>query len=162
ELQSYAFPDRDPFKQGSVDVEQARAAQNTTSCVPEGAGNRHRESARVEPAIHGPQDHRTFEVWIDVSYVGRLRSVTGAGIIEANKRRERKYGLGGHDPIPLLAPNQMVQQSAGVAAKVLPPSERQLIAEVRVELVLEAVGGDAFVQALIVGTTDKVRRLIFP
>src|SRR5882762_6362355 len=38
ELQSHALPNGDPFKQGRVDVEQARAAVRTASCVPEGAG----------------------------------------------------------------------------------------------------------------------------
>src|SRR3989442_1545564 len=54
----------------------------------------------------------------------------------------------------------MVQPPAGATTKALPAPKRQLIAEVRVELVFEAVGGGTFVQLAIVGT-EKGRRLIF-
>src|SRR5262249_21193753 len=141
---------------------QARTAERTTPRVPESAGKRHRESAGVEPVIYSPGDHLPIEVRIYVGYVGWLRSVAGAGIIEANQRRERKSGLSAGDSIPLPAPNQMVQESAGATAKALPGPERQLVAEVRIELVCRVVGGDASVHLAIVGTTDKVRRLIFP
>src|SRR5256885_11794399 len=74
--------------------------------------------------------------------------------------RDGKPALSSNDPIPLPAPNQAVYPPAGAAAKVLPGPERQLIAEIRVELVLEAVGGASLVQVAIVGT-EKFRRLIF-
>src|SRR5262249_2841026 len=93
ELQLNALPDGDPLKQGCVDVEQARAAERTAPHVAEGAGNRHRESFRIEPLFRSPQDHRSLEVRIPVDDVGGLRSVAGAGIIEANQRRERKSRL---------------------------------------------------------------------
>src|SRR5262249_19516730 len=127
----------------------------------EGAGNRHRESVGIEPVICCSQDHRPFEVRIPVGYVGWLRSLAGAGIIETNHWCERKSGLSSDDPIPLPAPDQTVQQSASATAKALSASERQLIAEIRVELVSGVIGGDPFIQAAIV-RTDKVRRLILP
>src|SRR5436190_15103138 len=52
ELQRLALPDGDPFEEGGVDVEQARAAERTASRVPEGAGSRHREGTGIEPVFH--------------------------------------------------------------------------------------------------------------
>src|SRR5215467_11888120 len=66
ELQRHALPDGNSLKQGRVDVEQARAAERTASHVAEGAGNRHRESFRIEPLFWSPQDHRSLEVRIPV------------------------------------------------------------------------------------------------
>src|SRR5262249_14653994 len=54
ELQRHALPDGNPLEQGSVDVEQARAAERTAPCVPEGAGSRHREGTGIEPLVHSP------------------------------------------------------------------------------------------------------------
>src|SRR5262245_14190973 len=54
ELKRHALPDGDPLKQGSVDIKQARAAERTAPHVAEGAGNRHRESFRIEPLFRSP------------------------------------------------------------------------------------------------------------
>src|SRR5262249_19953097 len=131
ELQSYALPNGNPLKEGRVDVEQAWAAECTSSDVSVGAGSRHQEGTGIEPAVHRPQDHRPLEVGIQVRYVDE-RSVTVAGIIEAGQRRGRKSALSGKDPIPLPASNNTVHPPGGAAAKPLPAPERQLIAEVRV------------------------------
>src|SRR5262249_30645581 len=117
------------------------------------------EGTGIEPVIHCPQNHRPLEVRIQVGYVDE-RSVAVAGTIEAGQRRGRKTALSGEDSIPLPASNDTVHPPAGGTGKSLAAPQRQLIAEVRVELVFEAVGGDASVQAAIVGT-EKVRRLIF-
>src|SRR5262249_15950804 len=159
ELQRHALPDRNPLNQGRVDVEPAPAAERTPSNVPERAGCRHREGTRIEPVFNRPQNHWALKVRTQVRYVDQ-RSVAGAGAIETDQRRERKSTLSGDDSIPLPAPNQTVHPPADAAAKALPAPERQLIAEVRIELVCEVVSGDTFVQMAIVGT-EKVRRLVF-
>src|SRR5438067_4953220 len=143
ELQRLALPDRDPLEQGRVDIEQARAAERTASRVPERARSRHREGTGIEPVVYCAQNHRPFKVRIQVGYVDGS-SVAGAGIIEPNQRREGETALSGEDPIPLPAPDQMVHPTAGTSAKALAVPERQLIAEVGIELVFQAVGGHAF------------------
>src|SRR5437867_594030 len=159
ELQTRAFPDGDPFEQRRVDVKQARAEERTASRVPEGAGGRHREGAGIEPVVHSAQNYLPLKVRIQVGYVDGS-SVAATRIIEADQRREGKTALSADDAIPLPAPNQTVHPAGGVTAKALPVSERQLITEVGIELVFDAIGGHAFVPVTIVGT-QQVRRLIF-
>src|SRR5262249_54280166 len=158
ELQIHAFPDGNPLEQGRVDVKQARATERTPSRVAVGARSRHREGTGIEPAVHSARNYLPLKVWIQVGYVDGS-SVAAAGIIEADQRRKGEAALSVEDPIPLPAPNQMVHPAGCATAKVLPVSERQLIAEVRVELVFDAVGSHASVPLAIVGT-QEVRRLI--
>src|SRR5437667_3140728 len=113
----------------------------------------------MKPEVHTTKKHRPLEVRSQVGYVDDT-AVAGAGIIEAGERRDGKPALSGDDPIPLPAANQTVHPAAGAAAEAVSTPERQLIAEVRVELVLEAVSGDSLVQVAIVGT-EKFGRLIF-
>src|SRR5262249_16734001 len=149
ELQIRALPDGNPLEQGRVDVEEARAAERTASRVTEGAGSRHREGTGIEPVFYCPQNHLPLKVRVQVGYVDRS-SVAGAGILEAKPRGEREPALSVEDPIPLPTPNQGVHPAGSATAKALSASERQLIAEVRVELVFNAVGGHALVPVAIV------------
>src|SRR5207244_6477137 len=126
---------------------------------PDRARRRRREGTGIEPVVYFAQYHRPFKVRIQVGYVDGS-SVAGAGIIEPNQRREGETALSVEDPIPLPAPDQIVHPTAGVTAKALAVPERQLIAEVGIELVFQAVCGHAFVPVTIVGT-GQVWRLIF-
>src|SRR6266571_4612189 len=56
--------------------------------------------------------------------------------------------------IPLPAANQLIHRSAGRPAPVFAPSERQLIANVAVELVLDAERCRPFAQSQIIGIHD--------
>src|SRR6266487_2146323 len=136
----------------------ARNYKFKPSRIAEGAGGRHREGAGIEPVVHSTRNYVPLKVRIQVGYVDGS-SVAAAGIIEADQRRKGEAALSVEDPIPLPAPNQMVHPAGGATGKALPVSERQLIAEVRVELVFDAVGSHTFVPLAIVGT-QKIRRLI--
>ena len=129
------------LEQRSVERHQARATEGSARHVPESPWGRHHESPRIEPLIRFPQNHGTLEVRIPVRYVG-LIGVAGPGNIGTRQRREWESALSVDDSIPLPAADQMIDNSTGAVSKALPVPKRHLIAEISVELVLEAVGRD--------------------
>ena len=67
--------------------------------------------------------------------------------------------MGVEDAVPLPVTDQLVRQSSRASAESPAPPERQLVAEVGVELVLQTVGCDSAVQ-LWVKPVQERRRLI--
>src|SRR5215469_16669537 len=126
---------------------------------PKGPGNWQHERIWIEPVIHASQNHRSFKVWIPASNVGDIR-IAGAGILEANHRREGEATLRRDDAVPLPAADQLVLPPVGSASEALPTPQRQLIAEVRTELVVEAEGRRTPVQKQIVGTKNVCRLIL--
>src|SRR5262249_8689702 len=109
-----------------------------------------------------------FESRMRVGPIG-IRSSPAPGGIRANRRRYREPAIDGKDAVPLPTANQLIYHAARSAAERFAVPERQLIAEVRAELVQEAEGGRSFVQVpvksihgcriLIIGAIDEVRRI---
>src|SRR5581483_2104988 len=95
--------------------------------------------------------------------------IPGSGPIRADQRRYGEPSRRGKDTVPLPTADQLVHPAGSSAAEHLTVSERQLIAEVGVELVQEAEGGGSLVEPpvkaiqcrrrLIIGAIDKVRRI---
>src|SRR5712691_1626447 len=117
-LQIESLADSDFLEKRSVDVDQTRSPHRPARHVPEGPGNRQSEGLRVEPVIHGSQDHRSLEVRIPVGCVGYI-GVACSGIIETNHRRLGETTLSCNDPVPLPAADQLVLEPAGPASEVL-------------------------------------------
>src|SRR5262249_31161700 len=141
ELQIQSFTDSYPLEQRSVDAEHAGSTERTATHVPERPLGRQHKGSRIEPLIRLPQNHRSFKVRIPARYIGVTR-IASPGNIGASQRREGEPALLSQTSIPLPSANQLVQDSSGTASEALAAPKRQKIAEVRVELVKEAVGCD--------------------
>ena len=147
------------LKNEVVDVDQTRSSDRPARHVPKRARSWQHEGIWIEPVIHASQNHRSVKVWIPARNVGDIR-IAGAGIIEANHRREGEATLRRDDAVPLPAADQLVLPPAGSASEALPTPQRQLIAEVRTELVVEAEGRRTPVQKQIVGTKNVCRLIL--
>src|ERR1700720_365057 len=142
ELQIQSLVDGDSLEQRSVEVGQTWAAQRSARDVAEGTLSRDQEGPRIEVLIRTPQDNWSGEVRIPVGRIG-LIGVARSGSVGARQRREGESAQNRDDPIQLPAADQLVHEPVGGISKLLPVPERQLIAEVRAELMLQAVGPHA-------------------
>src|SRR5262252_2106227 len=172
ELQIQSLFQTDPFKQRRIHVEEARSPELAAPHVAEGSRHRQREGVRIVIAAGlleflYSQNRVSFEVGIPAWPIGKATSVARTGPIRANLRRNGKAAIGYKDAVPLPTADQLVHPTRSSAAERLAVPERQLIAEVRIELVQEAEGGGSLVEppieaiqscgSLIIGAVDEVR-----
>src|SRR5690348_6137 len=93
-----------------------------------------------------------MEIRIPVGHI-RLIGVAGAGSIRSGQRRERETTLPVDDSVPLPAADQLLDEAGGIVP------ELQLVTEVSVELMREAIGRDSAVQLPMIRAED-IRRFV--
>jgi len=158
-LQGPLLADLELLEKWGVHVDQPRASECSARNIAERPGKRDQERVGVEPLIGFSQYYRPAKVRIPIGDVDGI-GVARARNIGANQRCEWEAALSRNDPVPLPSADQLIRHSSGAACEALPAPKRQLIAEVAIELVVEAVGGGPSVQREIIGAED-VRGFVF-
>src|SRR5438445_5500878 len=153
ELQIPSLVDGDLLEHRHVQLDQVGSQKLVATRIPKRPGSREQEGVGIEPLVGSPQNNRTAEGRVPVGHI-RISDIAVSRAIRAHRRREAQTRLGRHYTIPLPAANQLIHRSAGRPAPVFAPSERQLIANVAVELVLDAERCRPFAQSQIIGIQD--------
>src|SRR5207244_1891827 len=105
-------------------------------------------SARLLETFHS-QNRIAFEVGIHQGYV-RNAGIAVAGLVETHLRSHRETALGVKNAVPLPATDQLIDDSRRTRADRFAIAERQGVAEIGIELVLQAVGSNTTAELRVV------------